>query len=151
MSFCKGLAWARRLSLAGFCSFEAIAQVALRSGVSGTIAVASDARRDEVFCAGYELDSAAQSVVCKQEPQIVSLAQFIVSYVDCPGKVALFTPMKSLQVAGKDLESVAQIATGGLFSSISAGSRGVSEIATIEPNYLRAVAAKTIAERSIGA
>lgn len=151
VSFCKGLAWSHRVPLVGVCSFDALAHAALRQGVTGKIAVASDARREEVFCAAYDLDPLTGGVACLQRPHIAAISDFVVEYMHGASVVRVLTPMKSFEIAGKQLESVHRSAFGGLYAAAMAGPFCGVTLADLEPNYLRAVAAKTIEERRLGA
>lgn len=151
VSFCKGLACAYRIPLVGVCSFEALAHVALRQGVSGLLAVASDARRDEVFCAAYDIVPASGGVVCIKAPHIAPTSDFVANFITGAQKAHLVTPMKSFYVADKQLESVHRVALGGLYAQAAPTAFSSLSISELEPNYLRAVAAKTIEERRLGA
>jgi tRNA threonylcarbamoyl adenosine modification protein YeaZ len=151
VSFCKGLAWAYGIPLIGVCSFEALAHVALRKGISGKIAVASDARREEVFCAAYDLDPLVGGVATLGRPHIASVSDFVAEYMNGLGTVPVFSPMRSFEMAGKSLESIERPAFGGLYASVAAGPFCGVTLGDLEPNYLRAVAAKTIEERRLGA
>ena len=151
VSFCKGLACAYQIPLVGVCSFEALAHVVLREGWSGRLAVASDARREEVFCAAYDLDSSPGSVVRIQAPQISPISDFVVTYVAGSQGVRLVTPMKVFKLADKPLESINRGAFGGLYVAAETAPFSPLSVSELEPNYLRAVAAKTIEERRLGA
>jgi tRNA threonylcarbamoyladenosine biosynthesis protein TsaB len=153
LSFCKGLCWSLQRPLVGYCSFEAVAALGGQLYQLPSLVVASDARREELFCAEYHRDCETGVVRCIQVPHIVPLGTFIERYLDGAGSAdrVILTPMRDVVVDGKKLESVASAARGGLLVSSQEQPFSVADVASVQPNYLRAVAAKTIEERKMGA
>lgn len=149
MSFAKGMAVAGQVPLVGVSSFAGIAEGALHArGLpdSTRILVIADARRDEVFLAEYV--ESARSVKELRSPCIVpvsEVADWVARYAD--GVVV--TPNAGFSVGGVEKVSVeARIAEGLLARAASQkGHFSLTELAELEPNYLRAVAAKSIEER----
>ena len=108
----------------------------------------ADARRDEVFAAAYTRGS----------PVVEEVAPCIVPVVDLRGPVwakegtLWVTPQRDFTLSGVPLEGEADISKGlVMLDSGGAKAFDLGEIAALEPTYLRAVAAKTIAERKQGA
>lgn len=182
MSFSKGLAWARKVPLIGFCSLGACAVAAAASqgsrggdsSAADTVAVISDAGRDELFF-GVFLPHASRgggfSIVAPTIIPRLELAQKLV------GITKVVSPQSALLISGAvkevlpqavPVELVREPARGGLGIIESSGAkvastpntaecnfeldrqllgRSLSATISLEPTYLRQVAAKTIAER----
>jgi tRNA threonylcarbamoyl adenosine modification protein YeaZ len=152
LSFCKGLCWSLQRPLVGYCSFEAVAAFAAQHHHVPSLIVASDARREELFCAEYERDPAGGVLRCVRSPHIIPVGEFCERYFDDVSAQRVFlTPMRDLVVNGKKLESIGSAAWGGLLTKTVDSPFSVADVANVQPNYLRAVAAKTIEERKLGA
>ena len=163
MSFAKGLAWAQSLPLRGFCSLAAIAYGATSEGIGGReVAVIADAGRDELFFSRVKVGAAGRA----GEPCIIPR-------VDLPthlsGITELITPQGALFESDKVKEVLplsvrfslcSDAARGGALlvhaspgltegvgASVSEELETLSSIISLEPSYLRQVAAKTIRER----
>jgi tRNA threonylcarbamoyladenosine biosynthesis protein TsaB len=149
MSFIKGLAWSVRAPLIGLSSFSAIAAVSFtRSNAPKRVVVIADARRDEVF-AGSFLPGAHVHI----EPCIVPLSALDSEPWSVREEgVVVVSPQRDFEVPDLPMKSEGEAARGLLLLPVEADpSFAVGELAMIEPSYIRAVAAKTIAERKIGA
>lgn len=148
MSFAKGLACSLRIPVVGYSSFAAIAaRVFERGATTRSVVVVADARREEVFVAKYTRGGEeippciVQSAALREDP-------WRVGEVD----VSAVSPQADLELPGCLAVVETECAQGLLLLPPSRGaSFSVSEISVIEPTYLRAVAAKTIAERKLGA
>jgi tRNA threonylcarbamoyl adenosine modification protein YeaZ len=149
MSFAKGLAWSSRAALLGVSSFFGCAAAAAKRFPEATqVVVVSDARRQELFFGLY--DVIATGVVCREEPRIVAEAH--VSELMAKGVVSglvVVTPQRDLSVPGVEISPVSSTALGFLGVAAAGAAFSVASLAAIEPSYVRAVAAKTIAERAL--
>ena len=145
LSFAKGMAAALRIPLYGVCSFEAAGREVLahQPGVSA-VAVVSDARRDEVFVGAYARGATGE-VVTVEAPRIVPISELSTS--PWITQQVWLSPLRDFAPAGLHVESCPTLGRGLLLAPVAIGSYSLSEIATLEPSYLRAVAAKTIEER----
>jgi tRNA threonylcarbamoyladenosine biosynthesis protein TsaB len=152
LSFCKGLCWSLQRPLVGYCSFGAVAALGATLHEVPSLVVVSDARREELFCAEYERNCETGVVSCVRAPHIAAQGEFTERYgAATPSERVVLTPMRDLIVNGKKLESVASVAHGGLLVEAPERPYRVADVASVQPNYLRAVAAKTIEERKMGA
>ena len=149
MSFAKGMAVAGRVPLVGASSFAGIAQGALKArGLSDStrILVVADARRDEVFLAEYVVSACSvQELRCPCIMAVSEVAEWAARHAD--GVVV--TPNVGFSVGGGVHSSVEPRIAEGLLA-LAAGTQGsfsLTELAALEPHYLRAVAAKSIEER----
>jgi tRNA threonylcarbamoyl adenosine modification protein YeaZ len=153
MSFAKGFAVAARVPLVGGSSFAAVAAARLACvGEAGLerILVIADARREEVFLAEYRVKGEElEEVVPPRIEPVSAVLDWISRY---PSGIVV-TPNLGFELAGVDRLCVeARIAQGLLLRGVgSIEPFSVAQIARLEPNYLRAVAAKSIAERLKGA
>ncbi len=148
MSFAKGVAVATRSPLRGISSFLGLAQTASakkRIGPGG-LAVIADARRDEVFMATYEAASDGLREV--SVPAIVSIATLAAWSRACPERVIL-SSVKDFRPDGVgDIFNEPDVAPGLILCPQTVGLvYSAQEVADLEPEYLRAVAAKSIEER----
>ena len=139
----KGLSLSYQIPLISMSSFAAAAWEFRDCG--RPIAVVGDARRDEIYFAEYRFDgSQLQEIV---SPRIVARA-------DCgpliAGKLVVLRDLPRTAF-GNEVREASRLAAGlcelGAQQSSSASFR-IEALADLAPNYLRAVSAKTIAERS---
>lgn len=159
-SFAKGLAVARRLPIIGVSSFFGAA-ASLVGEFSGDVLVVADARRDEVFAGAYRVVEGG-SVNELSAPCIEPVA-YVASWAgrafDRGDSFRVVTPNRGSalgealggEVSSLNVFEVPRVASGLLLDGrMGAGSAvfSVEGVAELEPNYLRAVAAKTIAERN---
>lgn len=156
LSYAKGLATAAHLPLQGVSSFEGLAAVMLKEvmlkeqrEIPGVVVV-SDARREEVFIAAYARQSGERAGRLMAGPAIVPVVQLGEEPWTAPGWVWC-SPQRDLSVPGKLLAVSPGLARGLLVCALPPGAFSLSEIAALEPSYLRAVSAKTIEERLQGA
>lgn len=157
MSFAKGLSWSLRVPCCGVCSFAAAAAVYLwHNPAIERVCVVGDARRDELFFAAYRREGGIAGVavagaqrVCELEaPQIVPRAQLFSSQSWTPG-TSVIAIQGGIALPERELQPCGDIAVGILLrESVQDMPFSVGELAALEPRYLRAVAAKTIAERT---
>lgn len=151
LSYAKGLATAARVPLLGGSSFEALAAVALaeRPELPGVVVV-SDARREEVFVAAYQRQVNGGGVPALAGPTIVAVS----ALGEGPWASAgwgWYSPQRDFTLSGRVLSVSPSAARGLLSCTPPPGAFSLSEIAALEPSYLRAVVAKTIEERRLGA
>lgn len=145
MSFVKGLSCAVRIPLIGRSSFHAIAaRRAMTGDADKRIMVVSDARRQEVFRAEYEVRGSEVSEV--QAAEIVAEDE-IRAWVGRTGGVVV-TPLRDWAIAGVHALVESRISEGLLALGGSFGAFSVSDVALLEPDYIRGVSAKSIAERT---
>jgi tRNA threonylcarbamoyl adenosine modification protein YeaZ len=145
MSYAKGLAVGVQAPLVAISSFYAAAiRVASRHAGVKQIVVVADARRDEVFLgqygvqAGRVTERAVESIVSRGE-----LLQLLSVNPEC----RVVSTLKGFAIEGAFLHEEPAIATGLLIAEPAQAQFSVGEVALVEPNYLRGVSAKTIAER----
>ena len=153
LSFAKGLASSLRVPLVGVGSFEGMAAAVLDGAPRiGRVVVLSDARRDEVFIGAFER-AGVRGVKALVEPRIVPVADLAGAPWDSlkGPDAAWFSPMRDLVLAGFPIQASPSLAKGLLLCSAVEPPFLLSDIAALEPSYLRAVAAKTIEERRQGA
>ncbi len=153
LSFAKGLAVAARVPLVGVSSFAAIAAAHVAFAGEARlerILVIADARREEVFLAEYLVKDGALE---ETRPPRIEPSSAVLNWIASYPLGVVVTPNVGFQLAGVEaLRIEARIAQGLLLRDV--GPRepfSVEQIAGLEPNYLRAVAAKSIAERLKGA
>lgn len=149
MSFAKGLAWSLRIPCVGVCSFLGAAAARAQGGVGDSrITVVADARRLEVFCGEYELVGGVVSVV--SEPRLLGHERL--RERSGQGGVHV-SPQRGLEVPGVEIHPVSEVALGvlGIGIGVPQGCFLVTDIASLEPSYIREVSAKTIAQRRMGA
>jgi tRNA threonylcarbamoyladenosine biosynthesis protein TsaB len=150
MSFAKGLAVAARVKLQGVSTFEGVAWVVCdqfdRHG-ERDILVVSDARRAEVFWAAYRCSASGMRVVAA--PAIAPLSA-VSDWCQQHPEGVVATPLREHGLEGLNtLRVVPEIAQGLLKVECSQGDGfSLHDVALLEPTYLRAVAAKSIAERT---
>jgi tRNA A37 threonylcarbamoyladenosine modification protein TsaB len=112
-------------------------------GAQGPILVVSDARRQEVFAGEYEV--VGGEAVRSQTPTI--LADVTVSqWVERTGGVVM-TTLREWVIPGVDLVIESRIAEGLLAVNPPRGTFSWHTVALLEPEYVRGVSAKSIAER----
>lgn len=147
MSFAKGLAWSLRIPCVGVCSFLGAAAARGRGEVGeGRITVVADARRSEVFCGEYELVGGVFSVV--SEPKLIGHE----GLQERGGRGCVHvSPQRGLEVPGLEIHPVPEVALGLLGIGAPRGGFSVTDIASLEPTYIREVSAKTIEQRRMGA
>jgi tRNA threonylcarbamoyladenosine biosynthesis protein TsaB len=149
MSFAKGLAVAVEVPLAGVSSFDGVAWFSslehqLSPGVE--IAVVSDARRDEVFIATYALGPSG--ALQRLAPCIVSVAELEKWQEANPGGLVVTPLLNFTPVGVSNVRQVSRVAEGLLaVEPVERHRFSLEGVALLEPNYIRAVAAKSIAER----
>lgn len=151
LSYAKGLATATHVPLQGVSSFDALAAVALaeRPELPGVVVV-SDARREEVFVAAYQRQANGAGVRAVAGPAIVSVSALGEEPWGTAGW-GWYSPQRDFELAGRVLAVSPSLARGLLLCAPAPTAFSLSEIASLEPSYLRAVAAKTIEERRQGA
>ncbi len=144
MSFAKGVACAGQVPVVGVSSFLGVAmRRAMIEGAQGPILVVSDARRQEVFAGEYEV--VGGEAVRSQTPTI--LADVTVSqWVERTGGVVM-TTLREWVIPGVDLVIESRIAEGLLAVNPPRGTFSWHTVALLEPEYVRGVSAKSIAER----
>jgi tRNA threonylcarbamoyladenosine biosynthesis protein TsaB len=155
MSFAKGLAVALKIPLVGVSSFAAAGWVGLHDGgeprLPGCLVIA-DARRDEVFLAEYSRDpDGAFSEV--RQPAILPVSD-VVSWKSSHPEGLVISMQRDFQIVGVEavgLKPMPGVALGLLRLPIQIDNHGflVSQVAELEPSYIRAVAAKSIHERQL--
>lgn len=146
LSFAKGLSWSWRVPLTGVSTFEAMAHSQIRSGKS--VAVSSDARRNEFFFSAWQNRNGA--LVCV-EPLRIAGAEEISRIISSNGAAGDWV----LIDAGNDsspcenIETLAasHVAAGILAIMPEPAPWSIERLTAIEPLYIRAVAALTIQER----
>lgn len=146
MSFVKGLSCAVRIPLVGRSSFHAIARRrAMTADAEITrVLVVSDARRQEVFRAEYEVRGGEVSEV--QAAEIVA-EDTVRAWLERTGGVVV-TPLRDWAIPGVQMVVESRISEGLLALGGSFGEFSVSDVALLEPDYIRGVSAKSIAERT---
>ncbi|RMG45540.1 MAG: tRNA (adenosine(37)-N6)-threonylcarbamoyltransferase complex dimerization subunit type 1 TsaB [Candidatus Dadabacteria bacterium] len=160
-AFAKGLALSCSSALKSVCSFKAAA-AAGRSCVAGGVLVIADARREEVFCAAMRIDADAISML--RSPEIISKVR-IVDYAEDLGiynraeSEKLSVILLSEISLPPNCQAVAygnfNLAEGMIFIDLLGGEEAdkfntAEWLYSLKPNYVREVAARTIAERSAG-
>lgn len=169
LSFAKGFAFANQIPLIGCCSFLGVAYSVAFQKVSDyppaqRLLVVADARRDELFLGEYSIDKGARREavlkVCR-EPCIVPASE-VFSWKTLYPAGLILSPDPNLKITGLEdgIYFVRDISRGLLYRDTAAlnakvdftpsNERGVVKLAEVQPNYLRAVAAKTIKERQGG-
>ena len=139
-SFAKGVCLAARLKMIEIPSFDAIAAEFLSA--CPDVSVVSDARRGEIFIANYRAGQRSAT------PKIVPIGE-LASYrgvVVCPS--ALEAERLGLSQARIPQCPATALIRIGATKAASASVPNAADLAEITPFYLRAVAAKTIAERT---
>jgi tRNA threonylcarbamoyladenosine biosynthesis protein TsaB len=148
MSFAKGLCAAIQAPLFAVSSFDGVAWgAAVQRGFADGISalVCADARRDEVFAAEYK---AQGGEVIRLGEACIKPLSFVGEWRGVNPDGVVLTPLTNFAVAGNAVIEVQQIAQGLLCVESASGQEFAWEsLALIEPNYLRAVAARSIAER----
>jgi tRNA threonylcarbamoyl adenosine modification protein YeaZ len=151
MSFAKGLAWSARAALVPVSSFQGCAEAAShRFSPVSRLVVVSDARRKELFHAVYEVVGSGR-VVCVEEPRIVSEGHIADLLEGRDQNVQIVSPQRGLQVNGTEIVGIDDSAAG-FFGNVAENTAfSIGQVAAVEPSYIRAVAAQTIAERQLKA
>lgn len=145
MSFAKGLSCAAKVPLVGVSSLYAVAKRRAMSGLGdGRILVVSDARRQEVFRAEYEI---AGRQTLEVEAASIAAESTVGEWLRRTGGVVV-TPLRGWDIAGVNLTVESRISEGLLELSGEVGSFSVGDVALLEPDYIRGVSAKSIAERT---
>ena len=154
MSFAKGMASALSIPLIGVSSFAGIANIVARTDSSDKVwdvLVVADARREEVFFAHYGVSDGQVREV--KAPCITPVAEVIEWLAKYPAGVVASPSADLPQVMETWVQSAAirvepRVAQGLLMVDVGAIEPfSVMRLAELEPNYLRAVAAKSIQER----
>lgn len=155
MSFAKGLAVALKIPLVGISSFSAAGWVGLHDQAAllctGCLVIA-DARRDEVFLAEYSRENVS-SFNEVRAPGIVPVDEVVKWQASHP-EGSVISMQRDFQIAGLKagvLRLMPAAALGLLRLPIQIDNQGflVSQVAELEPSYIRAVAAKSIQERQL--
>ncbi len=150
MSFAKGLAYASSAPLMGVCSFRGLAAAACQQRPEARrFVVLSDARRDEVFAAAFERDERG-GVATVVPPCIVPISSLGAPEWSAPAAWWV-TTLRDFSLPMHKLDALPCTARGLLRCGPALETYSLTDIAALEPSYLRAVAAKTIAERQQGA
>lgn len=145
MSFAKGVACAGKVPLVGVSSLLGVAKRrAMVEGSSGPLLVVSDARRQEVFAGEYRIEGG--DVVEIQAPTIIAEAA-VSEWVARTGGVVV-TPLREWGLSGINLIVESRISEGLLGVDRPPGAFSWERVALLEPEYVRGVSAKSIAERS---
>lgn len=147
MSFAKGLSVGAKVPLVGVSSSAGAAWAVVHKGGTGGILVVSDARREEVFLAEYVVrDGAIREIVAPCIEPVGYIQQWLLAHPQ--GKIV--SPNQGFELPNGLLPVVeSQVAVGLLLMEVGPiGSFSIDAVADLEPQYLRAVAAKTIEERS---
>ena len=149
LSFAKGMSMAAQIPLVGVCSFAGIARAfaARAAGEIQQILVIADARREEVFLAEYEgaaggVATETQSPCIRPVLEVLAWRERYPQGIICTPNVGFELPQEvGLQVESRTADGLLLVDVGSIeaFSSL--------RVAELEPNYLRAVAAKSIEER----
>jgi tRNA threonylcarbamoyl adenosine modification protein YeaZ len=153
MSLAKGLAVALKIPLVGVSSFAAAGWVGLHDGDEPGIAnclVIADARRDEVFLGEYSRDQDGAFSEVRQ-PAILP-ASDVVSWKAAHPEGLVISMQRDFQIDGLAagvLRPLPAVAPGLLRQPAQIADSGflVTDVAELEPSYIRAVAAKSIRER----
>lgn len=154
MSFAKGLAWSLKVPLLGVSSFEAAARATSKPD-RHWVCVVSDARREEVFWQcfdknGHPLGKSPEVRI----GSVRSISEAVMAETLAPSIEAVefvTTDRIAPVVTGVTNISIVRSVSGGLIRSPRiAGSEGYSvvDLSNLEPQYVRAVAAQTIEERT---
>lgn len=166
MSFAKGLAWAQSIPLRGFCSLRAAAlsvsqhEVPSKKGGVGGSVVVADAGRDELFFLRVD-ESGTGAGSTQYEPRIIPRVELPahingVTVVITPHAALVDSvPLKGVVPSEIPIVLANRVALGGAQLMFPGGLEGspigasdvVASIISLEPSYLRQVAAKTIRER----
>ncbi len=151
LGFAKGFVAAEKIPLVGLSSFYACALATYRqlddAAKRQSIGVFSDARRGEVFWALYAHKD-GQGLIEIQAPEIVPVATVQAWRADAPESVCA-TPLGGFCIPDvSDVIVQDHIGIGLLESTVTDMPRASADMwATVEPHYIRPVAAKTIEER----
>ncbi len=149
LSFAKGMSMAAQIPLVGVCSFAGIAHsvAAQTAGEIQQILVIADARRDEVFVAEYK-GAVGKVVTETQSPCIRPVAEVLAWRGRYPQGI-ICTPNVGFELPqGVGLQVESRIADGLLLVDVGKiAPFSTVRVAELAPNYLRAVAAKSIEER----
>jgi tRNA threonylcarbamoyladenosine biosynthesis protein TsaB len=149
LSFAKGVAVAHRIPIVGLSSFLGIAYSAFSRQEASVkeLAVVSDARRDEVFFGSYAR-AAGGGAVETQPPGIVGVHEVAAWQAAQIGRSVCSPVRDFLPVGLAEIQTEPRIAEGFLMvEGVNGLPFAIDHVALLEPNYLRAVAAKSIEER----
>ncbi len=146
MSFAKGLAWAIRVPLLGYSSFLGCAAAVAQNLPSNVtdIYVVADARREEVFLGRYKIEK-DRSIAEYVAPRIRPVHEAALIYES--GGIVI-TTQKGFAFGGVHVEAVGTSALGLLSLASPSEPFTIEGLGGVHPSYLRAVSARTIAERS---
>lgn len=145
MSFAKGLACAGKIPVVGVSSLLGVAQRrAMIEGAKGPILVVSDARRQEVFAGEYQISG---GVAVQTQMPTIAAEGTVSEWVGRTGGLVV-TPLREWVVSGVDLVIESRVSEGLLAVKQPHETFSWQTVALLEPEYLRAVSAKSIAERS---
>ena len=157
LGFMKGLALALAAPLEIVSSLKADALEFCGSAAPQLVCAAYDARRSELFCAVYlacrGLKKELLSPCIIKAGELVSILQRLASQEGLADQAACCVVGKGVEVAGMPAERVfrARHAARSLCELCAAGGAqkefDVPELSRAAPQYLRPVAARTIAER----
>jgi tRNA threonylcarbamoyl adenosine modification protein YeaZ len=148
-SVAKGISFALKIPLMTIGSHWAIAQGCNDEGRPSerSVAVVSDARRDEAFLSVYHCKGGSPAVELL-EPSIVPIAELEVRAAEVAPSGVVW--VGELSVSGLQVEPPKNVGMGlvSLVKDSEFQGFSIDSLSQIEPRYLRAVAAKTIAERA---
>lgn len=147
LAFAKGLAQGLGAPLTLSCSFQAAASQV--DFASGRIAVAADARRQEVFWAEYELSSAGLPQA-SAEPTIISIESALTRLASGLGLVFSGNLFEFPGFSPEAPRVADDLAVGLLKNSrlgVGPMPQSAADLGQISPSYIREAAARTIAER----
>lgn len=151
LGFAKGLACANGIELRGESSFLACAKAAvmqLESSRRGdSISVLSDARRGEVYWGVYR--PTEPGGIDEIIPPKIATVGDVVAWQKANPRSICTTPLRGFAVSGlSDVIVQDHIGIGLLGDTVDESEgRALATLASIEPHYIRSVAAKTIEER----
>jgi tRNA threonylcarbamoyladenosine biosynthesis protein TsaB len=152
-SFMKGLACALRIGLTS-CSSIAAAAVEF-AGNDRIVASLADARSDELFTGIYRMRSESQSVESLVEPTILASAkvsEILGEFGKAGEEVVAVAQEGALPSFGYPLRRPQYLARGLLKLAKRTGAVPpfeLEKVALVQPDYQRAVAARTIRERAL--
>ena len=159
-AYAKGISFALRIPLISISSLKAAA--AASSAPLGTpIVVISDARREEAFCGTYTLSDGgvAQAIGSEKIIALSEISPLLARLSEETGRSAELLSFQSelLPVSRCAGSTVKDVALGlariaqhewlSLGRETPASEWSLTHLAELSPNYIRAVSAKTIAER----
>lgn len=150
--FAKGFAFGSRIPLYSVSSFAGIARrfkAVSKVPEGGTVFVVSDARREQVFLGTFKVSN--QRTVLESDTQLVSYQDVSKAVGECLAESGAWAVSSDLSLPelGVPVQIVQEPALGiiDLFET-DESVFNTSSLSEIQPDYVREVAAKTIAERN---